>query len=152
MCVCVARQPSYGILGAFLFIQTSCGFGLLGDFLDQGGRARLTMDLLTITLAPFVTACLTLLYFRHILDKVWDVTLAIRYCEQKAKQNETLLSNVLFRRFYAWYIYRCVKCGKVDAAKILADLEQEKLANKDLERERRIAEMMRLEREEMNKN
>ena len=109
------------------------------------------MNLLTLTLAPFITACLTLLYYRHVLDKVWDVTLAIRYCEQKALLNETLLSNVLWRRFYAWYIYRFVKCGKVGPAKILADMEHEKLAQKDYERERRIAEMMRQEREEMNK-
>ena len=140
-------KPSYGILGAVLFLQTSVGFVLMAEYLDDNIQPILTMNSLGLTLVPFATAAITCIYYRYILDKVWDVTLTIRYCESKSLLNESLLSRVVYKLFKAWFIHRCIRCGRVDQAKVAADLHQAKVNMKDLERERKIAKMMKEERE-----
>ena len=140
-------KPAFGLLGGLLFVQTSAGFVLLATFLDHGNSAFLTLDMLLITLLPLATALLTLAFYRYLLDKVWDVTLTIRYCESKNLVNESLLSRVLWSRLKAWVYYRIIKCGRVDLAKIAAELEQAQVNKKDLARERRMAQMMKEDRE-----
>ncbi len=140
-------KPSFGLLGGLLFLQTSAGCVLLATYLDHGNSAFLTLDMMLLTLTPFATALLTLAYYRYILDKVWDVTITIRYCESKVRVNETLLSRLLWVNLKAWFYYRIVRCGRVDQAKIAAELAQAKIDKKDLERERRVAQMMKEERE-----
>ena len=92
-----AMKPSFALFGAILFLQTSVGFALVAQFLDTG-EALLTRQSLAITMAPLVSAVCTLVYYRSVWDKVWDVCLTIRYCEGKATQTEKLVFRQQSRR------------------------------------------------------
>mmetsp|Transcript_27501 Transcript_27501/g.26315 ORF Transcript_27501/g.26315 Transcript_27501/m.26315 type:complete len:831 (+) Transcript_27501:56-2548(+) len=80
-----AIKPSFALFASILFFQTSLGFLLIGLYLDSG--IPVTGNSLLGTLAPLMSATITLIIYRSFWDKVWDVSLTIRYSRIN-EQNE----------------------------------------------------------------
>jgi hypothetical protein len=143
-------KPYYAFFGAFVFFQSSAGLALLAYFLDDHTpKPTLTMNLMILTVSPFLTAILTLIYYRIIWDKVWDVCLSVRYAEQKEMLKSTMITRVIFRKLLIWWKIM-VSCGKEDTEKILAEMASNAAYQKEVERERKIAKMMAEEAALMN--
>jgi hypothetical protein len=75
-----AMKPGFALLAAPFFLQTSIGFILLSVCLDNAAIG-VTTPLYGI-LIPTATASLTLIYYRKIWHKVWNVCLTSRKYEE----------------------------------------------------------------------
>ena len=81
-CMCLpflhAIKPSYAFFGSMLFVQTSLGLLLLALHLDKSFGPLPPLSL-TVCLSPLASSCVTLIVYRAVWDKVWDVSLTIRH-------------------------------------------------------------------------
>ena len=84
-CICLpflhAIKPSFALFGGILFLQTSLGLMLLALRLDRSSAPLppYTLSLsLSVCLSPLASSCVTLMVYRAVWDKVWDVSLTIR--------------------------------------------------------------------------
>ncbi len=68
-------KPNFAVFGGILFIQTSAGMYLLGNYADD---TAVFGNQILPHIAPFVTSTLTLIYYRKNLHTFIDVSLAIR--------------------------------------------------------------------------
>ena len=66
-----SMKPSFSLFGGILFFQTSLGFIFLSNVLDFGETLFPTTNFkMVITLSPFISSTLTLIYYRMIWDRV----------------------------------------------------------------------------------
>jgi hypothetical protein len=74
-------KPGFALLAAPLFFQTSIGFILISLYLDNMFIGIEIPPFATI--APIFTATVTLMYYRKILGKVWNVCIVSRPYEER---------------------------------------------------------------------